>query len=985
MDGNSFLKMIWPLQGPYLLALPKSYTDKDGKLVSYHNHYAFDTVEAAYEAALFAVHEEENVFFALGAVKELFRKPSGALESKGNRTKANIRALRAFWLDIDVKPNEAKAYPTQRAAVEALAGFVKDLALPKPYLVSSGAGLHVYWPLTDELDSDKWYHYASLLKQITNTYGLRADPSRTSDQASILRVPDTLNRKPDRPILPVKVAREGEITDTDTFLKKIAFIASTRNLQAKPSRKTSEINVSGSLAESIATANEAMANTFTPPHPLKVIQRCDHLKWQFDNAAEVPQPLWYSALGVLRYCINGEKVCHTFSQRDTGRYDADSVDRKIAQHKAGGYKPTTCAKFEEDGAEQCRTCRWRGKVKSPIGLGSVAEEAIAPQMVQLVQGEKVTSELPPPPFPWKRLMNTEGTHARIVYDLVKEKDGNESMEEVAVYDYDVYPTCLTYDEAIKGYVATVKHYLPMEGWADMTINLSDVQDERKIKAALAHIGILPATDEKAKALGNYMRAYIAELQKTVRANVLWSQLGYKGEDKFIAPGKVITATEITDCAVSPNVSHACNTHVDAKGTLAEWIEVAKAYEKPECVSLQFSAMTAFAAPLMALTNFSGAIVAAIGEKGCGKTSASWLGNAAFGHKKMADITDRDTGNSLYARLGTLCNLLITFDEATLLDGETLSSLAYAINQGHGKSRLDRNAQFKETLNWATLMLMTTNKSPHTVLGGLKNDASAEAVRIFQYYVPPNTLTKEFADYIFDKLNHNYGHAGPLYMQEVLRTRQDVVERIKFWIREVDRVANVTSGERFWSAVPAVVLTATEITNRMGLTNYDIAGLLAFAVNVVNAMRTNVVEDTGTAVGAVADYFNTNLRNTLVVGATAGSTLVTVRHPPSAELRVRVDDGLGRAYIDRVSIRSYCLTKGIDPGTLREELRVMGVLIDDDRKVVLGKNTSFKSVQTRCWELDMNHSALTGVAGFVSAASVPTPASSVVPITGKKVI
>jgi Domain of unknown function (DUF927) len=977
MDGNSFLNMIWPMTGPYLLAIPRQFTNKEGKLISYHEHASFDTPEEAYAIALDASDSGENVFFALGSVKELILNERGKL-GKGNRTHSNIKELRAFWLDIDVKADNKDAYPSQKEAFVALKGFVKAMALPAPYVVSSGAGLHVYWPLTEGLDGDKWFHYASILKQITKTHGLRADPSRTSDRSSILRVPDTMNRKPHRAELPVTVAVTGVITTTEDFLKKLAFIASNKGVAPAAPRKAGSITVDSS----VAAANEAAANTFTPPHPLKVIGRCDHLKWQFDNASEVAQSLWYDAIGVLRYCISGEKACHVFSSKDTARYDADAVDAKINQHQAGGYKPTTCAKFEEDGSEQCRTCRWRGKVRSPIALGSVAEEAVAPKMVALVQGEKVETELPPPPFPWRRVMNQSGTHARIVHDLVKEKDGNESTEEITIYDYDVYPYALVYDEAIKGYTASLKHWLPMEGWADMTINLCDVQDERKVKAALGHIGILPTTEENAKKLGSYMRAYIAELQKTVRASVLWSQLGYKGEDKFIAPGKVITAAEITDCEISSNVSLACNEYTGARGTLEEWIEVAKAYEKPECVSLQFSMLTAFAAPLMPLTNFSGAIVAAIGEKGCGKTSASWLGNAAFGHKKMADITDRDTGNALYAKLGTLCNLLITFDEATLLDGETLSSLAYAINQGHGKNRLDRNSQFKERLNWGTLMLMTTNKSPHTVLGALKDDASAEAVRIFQYYVPPNTLTKEFADAIFDKLNYNYGHAGPIYMQEVLRTRQQVIDRIKFWIREVDRLANVTSGERFWSAVPAVVLAAVEITNRLGLTNYDVARLLNFAVTVITAMRVNVVEDTGTSIGTLADYFNTNLRNTLVVGPAAGGTLSGVKHPPSAELRIRVDDAIGRAFLDRVGIRNYCVAKGVDPGSLREELKVMGVLIDDNHKIVLGKGTTFKSAQTRCWEIDMNHHAMTGVAGFVTM-SQPTSAA-VIPMAGRKV-
>jgi hypothetical protein len=108
----------------------------------------------------------------------------------------------------------------------------------------------------------------------------------------------------------------------------------------------------------------------------------------------------------------------------------------------------------------------------------------------------------------------------------------------------------------------------------------------------------------------------------------------------------------------------------------------------------------------------------------------------------------------------------------------------------------------------------------------------------------------------------------------------------------------------------------------------------------------------------------------------------VKHPPSAELRIRVDDAIGRAFLDRVGIRNYCVAKGVDPGSLREELKVMGVLVDDNHKIVLGKGTTFKSAQTRCWEIDMNHHAMTGVAGFVTM-SQPTSAA-VIPMAGRKI-
>src|SRR5262249_39184778 len=61
--------------------------------------------------------------------------------------------------------------------------------------VSSGWGLHVYWPLKHMLDRATWERYARGLKSLCEKHGLKADPSRTADISSVLRTPGTHNRK----------------------------------------------------------------------------------------------------------------------------------------------------------------------------------------------------------------------------------------------------------------------------------------------------------------------------------------------------------------------------------------------------------------------------------------------------------------------------------------------------------------------------------------------------------------------------------------------------------------------------------------------------------------------------------------------------------------------------------------------------------------------------------------------------------------------
>lgn len=961
MTGIEFLAMVWPLTGPYLLATPTTYEvpDSDGgtKTINTYQQFAFDTPEEAYEVAKQWTKDNKDTFYAMGSLKEVRYKPSGYLDSP--RVATNIKEIRAFWIDLDVKPDQ---YISQAAAVEALRQFVKSAGLPKPWLVSSGFGIHVYWPLTDALDSNKWRHYAELFKRITVAAGMKTDPARTSDAASVLRVPGTLNCKPGRPTTEVKILMEGAVTQTEDFLKRIAFLATSKNISAAPPKTFAAANAA-------IAANNELANTFTPVPAATVVKRCPHLKWQVTHPTEVSQPLWYAAIGVMRHCIDGDKACHAMSKLDTVRYSSDDVDAKIDQLARGGYGPTTCAKFESEGSAQCATCRWKGKVGSPITLATMADEAAAPVMQVLVKGETVEVELPEPPFPYRRVIENGDAHARIARVVISDDKGTEVETVEEVYPYDIYPYALFYDEATRGYAAKVKHWLPMEGWKDMELPFVKAHDSSKLYALLGHIGVMT----KSKNMGilvDYMIGYIAELQKKTAAQVLYAQLGWKNDfTQFVAPGLVVTETDTIPCAVSDNIIRGCNNWKEAQGDLEVWKDIANAYNKPACVAHQFIVMAGFASVLMPMTNYRGAIVAAVGEKGCGKSTAAEVANTIFGHRHQGDITALDTGNAMYAKLGALHNLMAAYDESTKLDGDSLSSLAYSITQGQGKNRLDREGNFRENVgSWALILLMTTNKSPQSVLGAYSSDSSAEASRIFQVMMVANTMTKAEADDCFYRLDTNFGLAGPVFIQEVIRTKDEVAARIRYWTREIDRVAHVTSGERFWSAVPACALAALEVCNRIDLIRYDIQYMFDYVIKVINGMRINVSENVGTPIGILADYFNTNLRNTLIVSPMAGGAGQITKVSPNSELRIRIDEGLGRAYVDRAHLRRFCVDKGADFPTLKTELEKEGVLVSDDKKIMLGKGTSISSLQTRCIELDMTKSAVTGLAEFVKDVS-----------------
>ena len=180
METKTFLGSVLGDQGNYCLWCYNSNNKNDIKQEFYPSTDELIQRAEELDAA------EYNVFFALGTFKE----PT-------NRKQINVQEMKSFFFDLDCGPS--KDFPTQDEAFKALNRFCKNNKLPRPTMVNSGNGIHVYWPLTKSVDEASWYPVAESLKQLCVKQSFPADPSRTSDAASILRVPNTHNYKGSEP------------------------------------------------------------------------------------------------------------------------------------------------------------------------------------------------------------------------------------------------------------------------------------------------------------------------------------------------------------------------------------------------------------------------------------------------------------------------------------------------------------------------------------------------------------------------------------------------------------------------------------------------------------------------------------------------------------------------------------------------------------------------------------------------------------------
>lgn len=990
MNTLDFLKLVWPSTGLFLVAHPISGVDRlTQKPWKSYKHFPCATPEEAESLVRQMSYEGLDAYFALGSVREdLTQLKKAERDAAGKKVRGvhksgfdNTAALNAFWLDLDVKA-DPNAYATQNDALAALRAFCETMGLPRPLLVNSGGGIHAYWVLTTEIDPERWQHYANILKALTVSWKLRADPSRTADRASILRPVGTSNWKTGAP-RPVQVIKAANRVDTDAFLKRLAYLEATIDLppvQTRPAAMViagTPLVIPGNPLIPVADVTQMNAGAaagagYAKADPQKVIMKCHQLAWQNANQGMVSEPSWYNMISCLRHADQARKAIHFLSRRSP-TYDRDATEIKIQQSEEANYPPTTCAKFEADNPGGCNNCPFKGKIKTPLQVVRELETVPAPVIqLQTAQGP-VAVQMPDPPKPYKRVVNPMTGNARIAVTESNE-DGDV---DVVIYENDLYPERIIWDERSDSYTVVVKSFLPQDGWRTTEIPMGMLYEKRSLATKFGNAGIMP-DPKHVESVVSYMVAYIRDLQKLSKSSTIFAQLGWRPEmDRFILPDRVITATGSEPANISKNIVNALDWK-EAKGSLDEWKRIVAAYEQPGMVAHQFGFGVGFASPLFMHTNFSGMVVSMIGLAGAGKSSSAYSANSIWGHPKMgwADA-EHDTMKAFYNKLGVLHNLPATYDEHTNLDPEIVSDMCYMVSKGRGRQRLEQSGAAAENHgNWQLMMLMTGNRSLNSRLAAYKADSSAESARVFEYTVPSNTMSKADADQLWGvngSIFRNYGLAGEVYARQLLVSQDWARERIQYWVQEVDKLAAVSSGERFWSAGVACVLTGFELANQCGLTNVDIQRLVDFAVTTISSMRQVVQDNTRDPSNAISDYLTGNMNALLVVDQPSrpGAPPI-VHHAPRDKIKARIDRDTNTLYIDRADFKRFCARGQIDANHVIEDLIAHGVVRRKIR-VVLGKGTQWSTVQSYCWELDLNHSSLLGV-GQLAVVQVP-------PVTG----
>ena len=966
MTPDEFLRAVWPSIGFYVLASPFKIPNTTRTA---YRHHVFDSIDQA--AAFVDQHKRtSDLFFGVHSLREKSvwnpRKENPKTGEPGAwevRTQANSLAARCLFFDLDVG-DSAQKYPTQGAALGALRQFCGATKLPKPLVVSSGGGLHIYWLFTEELPSAVWRDHAGKLRALAAHHGLKVDPSRTIDSASVLRVVGSYNLKDaDNPRLVVALTA-GVATSTDDLIHRLddALVRSGTDAPVPLPAK--------SVADIFGLGNNLQEVYDGPPVTLKaMVTACAQLQGIVRLRGNVSEPVWYHTLNLVRFVENGAKLVHKVSEGYPG-YSPHETDAKVAQLESREVGPTSCLKLSEvNGDAACQTCPFLGKVKSPIVAARYKDPAPAPIAVTDLGNLIQTVVIPDPPAPYIRMKN-----GSIAFHG-KDKDGDEV--HTIIYDNDLYPVYRVTNATEQTEQQVWRVVTKLEGTKEFTVDADALYDRAKFIRTIAHQGIYPQTN-LVQYVQEYMVAYIKELQRLAAASAQNTHLGWADEHrKFILPDRILCDDGSVKASTLGADARQVSEHVHKRGTIGRQIELLNFYNHPAYIQNQFLILGGLAAPLFSFTDHAGVIINASGEAGSSKSTSLYTAASFWGDPQLYTINGTKQGSTIKGQINiveTFANLPICVDEITKMSPEEASNLALGITQPGRRVTQTRGGMQKVGKNSekSTIMLTTANKSLHGLLSMDNSAGTAGSMRVVEMLFRPTIIhQKREADDYLHELNRNYGHLGEVFMAYVVQNQPAIGERVRQVIREIDDAADVKSAERFWSAAVAAVLVAGEIANTLGLVKYDPVAIREWVLNIqFPLMRGVVISEYSTPLGMLTDYLAVIHADILVAGAPlANSNLSNVIKAHRGALLGHYDPDQGVMWVLKKGFRDFCTKSGADYLKILNDLhapqidaegRRARIVLSPHMRKVLGSQTIHAQSQSWCFAVNMRHPEVAGV-------------------------
>jgi hypothetical protein len=952
------LAHVLPHSGPYCIARGRFVVGKDGKKQLTFHHYAAIDILSAAAAAKNLDNQRHETYFALGSLIDA--KPQAKKEGyfAVSREGSNIHSLRSFFLDLDVSPGK---HASQRDALAALIAFTTICKLPKPTITSSGGGLHIYWTVEDDVPREDWIPYAQSLKALTVQHQLINDTGLVANTACVLRVVGTNNWKDPANPREVKVLHMGTPTPNAQFFAVLGL----RTVQS-----AAPLVIPGTPLPIAASNTDRYAEE--PISPVALLDNCQALRYvanPFNQMSSLlPEPAWWMGVtfSASMTPADGKMYAHAISCHDR-RYNEADLDKRIGQLRERRIGPPPCAKIEEAfqfhaNAKCCDGCPSQGKIKSPAVLAHRALPA-PPIVLTPATATAPAVFVPDPPWPYRR------SQKGIVVETISK---DQVKEEVVICPYDMYPVRMCFDTKTgigENTIWRVK--LPNEGWVDMAIPYTH---RNALVVALKQRGV-HIDESELPAFLKFMTAYTRHLQHASPRERSYSRLGFfpaKGirPRSFVLGDRAYLADGTVEPHAMPNsLVAATDDGIYSVGDYDEWRRLIAIYCNPRMEPYRVYIYTGFGSILYHMTTFTATAVCAVGETGRGKSTLLDAVASIWGDPSVLRAHGGPSGFTLAGAEGKahgLFHLPMLLDDVTEQEAKEISAFIFNYSGGRGKIRSQAGGGVRpDTPRWENILLLTGNEDEYARMAGTRVDSRQHTMRLIQIEFNDITMSKADGDALRAGLLVNFGWAGHIFAEYVVRNYDAVKRRVEQCIRDTDSKIRALSEERYWTAWLACAQVAAEICVEMQiLPGFPVTHDVRWMEDQIVHMRLSSVAHSRNPNEALSEFLDTYVPNTLTLSTVSGN-INNVAREPRGELLIRHEIDTGMLFISAHAFQEYCLKKHINLNAVFTTLVKSGAIVERSARRMLGADTQFdKGNRVRCFIIDTNKLA--------GSLPVPTP-------------
>jgi hypothetical protein len=994
-----FLKAILPEEGIHYLAL-----FKEGYKFPAHKAYT-DLETMAYAIDGMAKSNQVSVYHACATYQKAVIELD-ELDSKGNpkrkyRIPENWDRAKAFWVDIDCgqdKFDKGDGYLTKKDAVMASYKFADTIGWPKPMIVDSGNGIHLYWPLTKDISHNAWRKVASILKATLAHEGVIADPTRTADFSSILRPAGSVNRKHGA-AKPVVVKTQVEASDPKelaTKLHEYAVANGVKLIKEAPKRERVVSDLNSDLTAHLTQYPEV------PVDANLMADKCAQVAAMRDTKGDVSYDHWRFVIGLLTHCENGRSLAQDWSaeREATGHTNLD-WDVRYDTWNSG---PTVCETFEGCNPDGCKGCPMKGKVATPLMLGRVmpaSEETTEEVVTEEGETEEATIPALPPGYQWD---------GRLLSRLLPDREG--VLQALPFCENLFYPIT-----RIRGEDGTFKYgirfHLPDKRIRDFDITGESVASPTDLLRALAKYEL---TKSNHKDAGNHMAAYLLDQLQALKRRIVETNtittFGWKEQHKAFLLGDTMYRSDgsATTVLVGSNAKNKMAAFPKNNGSLESYAESLNfMYNRPGALHWQYAICAGWGSLLSHHCEdlYNGLLMALQGgDTGRGKTTVCHAAMAAFGDPKNLTLNSKEgfTPAALWANLGVYSNIPILVDELTNMDPKDFSDMAYGVSNGKERERMKSTGgmvTFATPSFWRMNVYITGNRDFHGLLSLNQTNSQAEAVRLVQINIdkyPPLVLADRslfpmdkdgelawraasalVAAENIKKMTANSGHAGAAMVKYILTNEAAVAKAMQDMLGHLTK--EVPSPKyRFYRAHSACAIVIAQIAKKLGIIEFDVKSLYKFTVTLIKELAESITE---TNTVTVDDAFNR------MVNELSPRILITNeyrdkrdgRGPETPRNRVNGiiagryvigsqnhKEMAGHLVLVQKEVRDWCMKHRIEYSDVLANLNKAGALLKHGEKFTLTRGTDQTNVQQRCIIVDT---------GKLDSDSISAPALSVV--------